>query len=253
MINARPVVSLIPHPSNIPKDKKLFIDATDPNAFTTVSGDISVANDKFGFADFTQTIALSRPTLNLVNKEIDFNDTNNHLTSGLAGYIFSDSDGLSIFALAKSDEEAPANSPIIDFGQAASNGYGLRYTANQISGHTSTDFGGVNVSAVIFTVTDYRRVALVIDFDNHQTFYVNDLEVQQDAITTSQLTTNEIEENPTRIFGAGPVTIGWQSKTALDANRFYGKQLKCLIIYANVLNSYFRKQLDIFMKILEAR
>jgi len=244
-------IEATPHPTTTPGKGKLFIDATDISTFIRVGNDINTAEDKFGFADFSQITVSKKPRL--INKEIDFlGFTERHLTSGSAGFIFSNSDGYSIFALARSSGLDAAHVPLIDFGSFTTK-VSMGYARNIIQGVSPTASGGVFQSTLIANTTAYRRLSVVVEFGVKQTTYINNILIKQDSITLTQITAAEIDESSTRQAFSGPVTIGLQSNTTSDNLATYQGFLKCLFVYSSKISDIGREKLDNFMRILEAR
>ncbi len=159
------------------------------------------------------------------------------LTLG-SNYIFSASDGMTIVAAVSSTETDDSEPDFVfDFGFHANTGIGFYYNSSIAVFYTPGIFGGIlptlKFSRAAGTVTVLVARAAVggshlLRLDGSQSFT---------ASTTLQgLSSVEITENPTRAVGSGPITIGGQSKTAVETGRFFKGDLGEIAVFNRVLS-----------------
>ncbi|MEQ9364036.1 MAG: hypothetical protein RIF32_07335 [Leptospirales bacterium] len=201
-----------------------------------------------------------------------------NLTLG-ANYLFSQNDGLTVFAVARSNAEDSTVSYLMDFGKNGQGGYGLIYSSNNdgvgnnITLYTPINVGGVFVSAA--TVSPVDAAAIVVGHvkfdpaaDKNQTLHLNGTQVAtSSALTLSQITSDEICRSPARginnplplpnsattcsggAFSYGPVVIGGQSKRSAEAGRFFDGDIALIVWYDRVLNDDERQALECYASV----
>ncbi len=226
----------------------------------------------------TQGVGGLQPThrTNLFNGKPAIRFTNGnpgtHFTLG-ANYIFSNNDGLTILSVGRSNVEDNLAQNILDLGALAEGGYGLAVSANadgvgnnaRMYAATDVSLGGVvaqGQSAV--TSSDQWIASGIVKFspatDKHVSVHMNGKMTATDtSLTLTQLTANEICEFPTRGGGNngatpayctanasrnGPVTIGGQSKTDVQANRFFDGDIAMILVYRRALTDKERMGLE---------
>lgn len=164
------------------------------------------------------TNASSPPTLTTFESKpcYDFNGTSQHFTLG-SNYLFS-STGITVIAVVAADIANDSNSRFLfDFGQVAGQGYGVY---NMFSDKVSMYALGNQVDAALTADTGWRIVATRIEIGYDQKVWIDGDMVISTTTTTSDLDATTINEAPTRQGSFGPFTIGAQSKTGSQANRF---------------------------------
>jgi hypothetical protein len=176
---------------------------------------------------------------------IRFDGVSNNFTLG-GNYLFADNTktGITCFAVVRStmDKYAPF---LLDFGTGASGGGGYCFTYDINSADTlMRKSGGSGYHAGYYTHTkgsNYVVYTGVIKFGAGSTGAISvRLDGIQRASATmtdvTQLTAAEIDEYPTRVSGAGPVSIAMQSKL-IDTNRSLQGDIAELIWYDRALST----------------
>jgi len=217
----------------------LWIDTSDATTVTTIGGNVSLITDKsgngFDFADDFGLLGRPPYQLNSVNglNSIEFTSTNQRLIAG-SNYIFSDSDGLTLIAAVKPSGSPGGPALFFDFGDFSMAGYGIAFSTMDARAYVSTLFGGALLVVAGPFSTDVHILRMEVDFGNTLKLFIDGVQFTA-AITLPKLTAAEINENPSRITSAGPMTIGKQSKTSSDTNRrFLGNFLE-QFIYTQIL------------------
>ena len=221
---------------------ELWLDASDL-ATLSLRDETYVAgwNDKSGQGNhFTKSVEAEQPTW--AANEVDFAASLVHMTAG-GNYIFSETDGLSIIGLTKSTSFSALSEYLFDFGLFHTAGYGISYTRNTNRAYVP---GFVNGGS--FSLNgDYHRIMSVVDFEDNQKLYYDDIEKISAAIPTASLTAANIAENPTQVTGvSGPMTVGKQSATNSISSAFTGK-MKQLLIYAKKLTTQEKADIDAYL------
>ncbi|MCB1175982.1 MAG: hypothetical protein KDK36_00250 [Leptospiraceae bacterium] len=226
----------------------------------------------------TQGTVGQQPTFmdNLFNGKpgLRFTDGNpgTNLTLG-ANYLFSTNDGITIVAVGRSAVYNASLKFIFDFGGFAGAGYGLIYSATDGSGgnnvvmYSSGDVGGVSTQGkYLSTTSDIVLIIARLKFapatDKEQTIHTNGswLATNSSGLTLTQLSFNEICEFPLRGGGNngatptgctnnnvnGPVTIGGQSKTGGQANRFFAGDIAMVLFYDKAITETERIGLECY-------
>lgn len=246
-----------PHPSNITLEFRVAWDFTDDGMLTLNGIDISETRNKRSSSYvLSQATAVSQPRRN--GKEAWWDDDTGNLQHMIAGsdYLFfdaADTDGAFIFALLRSNRVAGDNLPYaFDFGDTGADGWGFRYSSNEMVGYTPIAYGGVATTAFpLATSTAYRSVGFVVEFGSIQRFLIDNSEVASDPITLLDLRDAYITNAPTRQLNSGPVTIGLTSKTASQTNRsFRDGAMRSILIGAGIPSAY---QRDLIQKYHNAK
>lgn len=244
-----------------PASLRLWLKA---DAITTLSHNDPVVTwpDSSGNAfDATQSVAGQQPVflVNFLNGRpvVRFDNAatpGNHLTLG-GNYLFSTGSGVTIFALCRSSTASGGSTWqfIFDFGYLAPNGYGFSYKCDGGRFYTPTGagLGGVDTPYTISTprsTAEFVILCLVIEFNTNERLYLNGGVLFSLPITTLQLTAAEIDENPTRDLAAGPVTIGGQSKTQLEAGRFFNGDIAEIIYFDTAMSDAERTSIEYYLE-----
>jgi hypothetical protein len=193
----------------------------------------------------------NRPTYRLdeVNglPTVYFDGVDDHVHLG-ANYIYSASGGIALIAVMNSvtDRAIPL---FYDFGQIGSANYGFGYDLNTMGVFTPVGaFGGVQTTAAHAQGNAYVIFSGEIVFSSEQRVRINGSGAPTTAaITTAQLTNPEIDQSPTRAAGAGPVTIGQQSKTTLQAGRNLNGNIAELFVIIGGLTSTQRERVECYL------
>ncbi len=243
-----------------PTNLRLWLKA---DAITTLSHNDPVVTwpDSSGNAfDATQPVAGQQPVflVNHLNNRpaVRFDNAatpGNHLTLG-GNYLFSTGSGVTIFALCRSSTASGGSTWqfIFDFGYLAPNGYGFSYKCDGGRFYTPTaaGVGGVDTPYTISparSTSEFVVLCLVIEFNANERLYLNGGLLLSLPITTSQLTAAEITENPLRISGGGPVTIGGSSKTELDTGRFFNGDIAEIIYFDTAMSDAERASIEYYL------
>jgi hypothetical protein len=221
---------------------KLWLDASDASTLTLRAGVfVEEWRDKSGQDNhFSQATEARQPSWGA--DEVNFAATLANMTAG-SNYIFSESDGLSIIALAQNPAVTGLTRFFFDFGLFSTAGYGIGYVQDRATIYTPAN----QTSPLTAIDGNYHRVMDVIDFSNNQKLYYDNVEKISDNISVSSLTAANIAESPTQVNGvSGPMTIGKRSSDDLTTRAFTGK-MKQLLIYAKKLTIQERTALDSYL------
>lgn len=170
------------------------------------------------------------------NPGLDFNGSSDGLDLG-SDYIFSTNDGLHIYAVVEPDATASTKDRqyVYDFGSASGENYGLVASDDNLLGRTPNDHGGGPSRHTQSDNVYGQLVTFEVDFTNRQYLYLDGILVDDDGTGgLSELTTTEIQEASAQAAGAGPVTIGRQSKSnnlANDDGRYFDGTIVEVIVY----------------------
>ncbi|MFC1771068.1 LamG-like jellyroll fold domain-containing protein, partial [Candidatus Margulisiibacteriota bacterium] len=230
--------------------------AADDRGAVSVTDNNKVRNmiDKSGSGvNMFQDTSSYRPLyqLNSQNNKaaLRFDAVDDNLIGG-ANYIYSDSDGLCIFAVHKSDPEKSGTSYVYDFGSRAGQGYGFKFCTTLIDAYTPTDFGGglSSDATTSYSSDKFYVTAFNIKFNDIQKFYVNQEEKLSVSIPgLNQITAAELYEAPTRQFNQGPVCIGSQSKEANDSARFFDGEIAEVIVFTRALTKAEKETIEEYL------
>ena len=183
------------------------------------------------------------------SSNINFNPTVEFSESGLTGlslgsgnYIFSESDGLTAFAVIQS---APVSSTIpfiFDFGYIAPRGYGLVYNQSQASFYTSSDFGGATTSSSHNQGTIPTLLTGSVNFDQgQQTLLINGASITSSAVTIAELSAATIDEQYN-------FEIGYQSKF-LQSGRYFNGNIGEIVIFNKTFTDAERNEVESYLAI----
>lgn len=143
------------------------------------------------------------------------------------------------------------NDYVLSFGNVSANGMALGYGVDAMSFATPTTPGGVDTGDLVISKNsgDYSILVARVAFNGTQKVYLDGTEIDSSAITLSAMTTGGlILDAATRSIGSGPITVGAQSQTALDAAKFFQGSLAELIWYnAPIEPTGERKQLECYL------
>jgi hypothetical protein len=186
------------------------------------------------------------------NPVVEFDGITNGLDLG-SNYIYSSNAGMTFFAVVKPDVDNDEGNYIYDFGTASTDGYGFTYANDAFKMYTAGDHGGVKSDYITHSNnTDAILYTGKIDFGNEQRVYLNGGSVvYSEAITLSQLTTNEIIEASTHHTDgqSGPVTIGRQSKKINSNDRLFDGKMAEIILYDEDLSDADRNKVQSYLAI----
>lgn len=237
---------------------ELWLDATDAGTINLRDSTyVTDWADKSGQGnDFFQTVAANQPIMGV--DEVDFFGSLLYLIAG-SNYIFSENDGLTIVALAKTPNRPVAGANMaFSFGWFAGGGghhYALRMSSNTVGGSAI----GMNcppsnqlTSGDWFTDEAYHRGMGIIDFNNQMTVYKDNVATGTPTgiPLLDNITAANIAENPTRAADKGPMTVGVVSNTASESTYRYLGALKMLLIYTRKLTTQERSDLDTYLAAL---
>lgn len=222
----------------------LWLDANDCTTITLDGslGQVTLWKDKSANefnAEQTTTSRMPLYNQNSINglDTIDFDGINDHLTLG-NNYIYSANDGLNIFAVADSSKSSStAKGYIVDFGNAQTAGYGLSFIENAIDPYAT---GADHMNKTDLFTPSYAILHMNVDFTNQLVIKINGTELKEekkDATATTALDNAQISQASTRGGGQGPVTIGAQSSTTSDSDKFHDGNIGELIIYDKKLTT----------------
>ena len=152
------------------------------------------------------------------NTVVDFDGTNDGLDFG-NDYIFSSGsgseNGMTWFAIVEPDLASvhKFSQFVFDLGDAGNRNYSHVYGSENSFTEASIAFGGVRIGNSHSRSTQVTLTRVKIDFGNQISLYLDGGAFLSSAITLTNLSAAEINENPTHISNSGPFTIGCQSKT----------------------------------------
>lgn len=237
----RPIISVGGFKPTDISDLRLWLDASDASTLTLRSGVyVEEWRDKSGQGNhFSQATEARQPSWGA--NEVNFAAILANMTAG-GNYIFSESDGLSIIALAKSATTGGLSRFVFDFGRFGTAGYGMHFNQVYLAGYVP--FYPKGGTAAVGS--DYRRISSVIEFSASQKLYLDNIEKFSDAIPTPYLTAANIAESPTQVDDvSGPMTIGKMSSN--DVSRAFSGTMKSVLIYGKKLTTQERTALDSYL------
>ena len=138
-----------------------------------------------------------------------------------ANYIFSPAanNGMHIFAVAFPDNSG-GNRFLYDFGNLSPLNVSLALSTTEIGAFQSAVGTTSSISVATTVLAEHE-----LNFGGNASLYLNGESLTSTPMTWTEITTNEIAENPTSAGSSGPVTIGRQSKSgvlAANDRRFFG-------------------------------
>ena len=181
-----------------------------------------------------QELVDEQPTVS-ENGGLSFNGIRNHLTLG-SNYIFSENNGMTIFAAVFSNEttENKSGNFYFSFGYHANTEVSGQFTANSVFLNTPQDHGGL-VSSQSVPLKEHQVLTSKINFEDKQLIRSNGVKVIESNIALSVLNSTTISAFPTREHSQGPVTIGGQSKTQNETDRFFSGIIREILVYDRAL------------------
>ncbi len=158
------------------------------------------------------------------------------------------STGMTILAVVDPSSAGGTGHLAVDAGRYNSNGYGLAYSANNISGYSPESDAGGNGLAVDNTPASDRPtvVAYKVDFDASS----GSLAVNGNIVNvggTGQLTRIDAANlvlSASHAAESGPLTIGRQAKENDKADRYFRGDIAEVIIYKGALSDAQRQQVE---------
>ncbi len=159
------------------------------------------------------------------------------LTLG-SNFIFSTNDGLTMAAVLSSTVlSGTSNDFVLDFGNFLPNGFGMYFRANGGGAYFSGAHGGVHLPTV-FSRTSGSPVVLAgrVRFGGEQVFRLDGSVEARTFNSLSALSATEIFASSTRMAASGPVTIGGQSQTTSESDRFLAGDLAQIVVYDRALS-----------------
>ena len=167
-----------------------------------------------------------------------------HLTLG-ARYLYADAQqgGLSMFFVVQSERsESPATEEFLfDFGHYANRGYGLAYYQ---SGARMYLPDVRSITGEFASQSEFSILLLETLLGKTQTLFRNGSPVlEREIAALTELSVQNVFASPTRREDSGPVTLGHQSKLALDAERHFEGKIAEVLIYQKALEPNVREEL----------
>ncbi|UZR96425.1 T9SS type A sorting domain-containing protein [Chondrinema litorale] len=187
------------------------------------------------------------------NPTIEFDGTNTALSLG-NDYIYSSSDGLTIFSVVVPDNNAASKDRqfIVDFGFHAEEGYGFTYSSNNMFSYTSINHGGGAIDNTHSNGTNPVILTFDADFSSTTGLYINNSLLTSTSSTPSALTATEIRESTNPAAERGPFTLGSQAKSGNidwdDYRRFDGK-ISEVLVYSKDMSSVEIQQIESYLAI----
>ena len=168
-----------------------------------------------------------------------------HLTLG-DQYIFASEsgEGLSVFVVVQSDQPSDTNEEFLfDFGHYADSGYGIAYSQTGARIYVPT------VGSVAGQFRDPSRefvvLSMIIKLGEIHALWRNEiLSVSQNIPNLTDLIEAQIAAAPVRGQEEGPVTLGHQSKQALDTGRHFHGQVAELLVYQRAFTPAERRSMS---------
>lgn len=214
-----------------------------------VWGDISYFRVKNANSDNLEGPIFKNDTRMNINYHPIVDFTDNKLGLDFSDdYIYTNNDGLHIFAVVKPNSvEGASNQFITDFGFNPNSGYGFGYSSEYASHYGPTSYGGAQ------NVVSHRNdtLASIVSFElsllGYQNMYLNGSLLDTVPNILHKISTEEISEYFSHIDSAGPFTIGQQSSrlsTEADGGRYFKGSMAELVLYDDVLSSERRMKIE---------
>ncbi len=229
---------------NLNAHLQLWLDASDASTMTVDgSGRVSAWRDKSNNAYIaTPPTVGDQPFLTTVASMnnlgvIYFNGGDDHFTLG-SNYIFSTNSGLVIGGAMQSIVNTGFSQFVYNFGNNGTGHYGLSYSTTDAALRGPTSHGGVSALSGAHATNAASVVLGEFVFGASHDMYINGaLAASQASTGLTALGAAQIDENSTAIAGAGPVTIGTQSKSTTQASRGLNGYLGELYVYNDTLTA----------------
>ncbi len=180
----------------------------------------------------SQALSDEQPTVS-ENGGLSFNGIRNHLTLG-SNYIFSENDGMTIFASFSTDANNSKTNPVYAFGKQGETGIFLSANSEQSFLSTPTLHGGYTSYGEI-EYSENQIISFRIKFSNNQVVRINGSIIKDNNITLTTLDASVISASSNRVLNDGPVTIGGQSKTSYETERFFSGIIREILVYDRAL------------------
>ncbi|MHA7102324.1 RHS repeat domain-containing protein [Roseivirga pacifica] len=175
------------------------------------------------------------------NSVVEFDGVNDGLDFG-GDYIFAERSGMTWLTVVMPDVTAATKDAqfIYDFGVITGAGYGFTYSSSNSRSYTPTAHGGAYVNTAHGRSNQVTLTRMFVEYGGLQTITYNASGTPESSLSNSlsTLSAAEIGENPVHTSGAGPFTIGRQSKSAaLTSNdgRFFQGKIAEIIGFCNPL------------------
>lgn len=227
-------------PGNVSTNLQLWLKADVGTNTTSNGADVTSWADQStnGYSADAHASSSDDPVYNTnavnFNPGITFDGTSTNDSDGLilgSDYIFSTNDGMSVYAVVKPSGTGNRRF-VMDFGSFAGAGYGIAYSSDEHTNYALRFNGGEFLEIMHSRGTASTLIHQRIDFTSDMFSFLDGAQVTTSAITMTQLTATEINENPTYASNAGSVTIGRLSKNGFGGRVFLG-DISEVIIYDN--------------------
>lgn len=178
---------------------------------------------------------------------VDFDGTDDGLDYA-GDYIFSSGtapqNGMTWFAIVQPDASIATKSfqYIFDFGAIAISGYGVIYGSSSYGLYASGNFGGAYNNTTHSRGVQTSLLRNLISFGSSQVLNIDGAAtpIANQTLTLSALSATQITESPIHAIGAGPFTVGHQSKSdglSQDNIRILDGSIAELIGYNRILSA----------------
>ena len=180
-----------------------------------------------------QELVDEQPTVS-ENGGLSFNGIRNHLTLG-SNYIFSENDGMTIFAAVYTDDDNQSGNTLYSFGSQGSSAVYLSTSTQTTQFSTPIHHDG-NVSYAYHEESIENLILTSsVKFLDKQIVRVNGHPSVEDNVSLNSINDSTINSYPTREENSGPVTIGGQSKTYRENERFFSGIIREILVYDRAL------------------
>ena len=155
-----------------------------------------------------------------------FDGGNDRMTLA-ANYVYSNNDGLSVFAEVHPLVDNSGTKFLFDFGNHSTAGYGGQLHTEGVASYVPNDDSSTNNLKIDSAVA----MSYIYDFNTSQNVYINNQLVHSDPITVAALDASNIDENSSQVGATGPFIIGGQSKQTGNSGKFFRGTISEFIIY----------------------
>ena len=156
--------------------------------------------------------------------------------------VYATGSGITAFAVVASASQASSSTDpfVFDQGFKGGAGFGMIFSTSYIDGYTPTNYGGAGVNVAETFDSGSHLLQMSVTFGDVQDFCVDKEIILSSSITLATLDATTVDWSATRVGDdgeGGPFTVGSQSKSYNQEERFGSFLLAELIVYDTALSS----------------
>ena len=244
------ISDIINEPPFYSANLRLWLDGKDINGNGTYNSNYiegkqtTTWHDKSGFKFHASQSNVSDKPLFSEGGGLLFDGISDHLTLG-SNFLFSENDGMTIVVSAINSEKNSTGF-LYHFGNLAQQCVVLGSTSTSVYAGTSTNHGGI-IEKYPINETKNMISSFVIRFNDSQSVYSNQSLIGTENISLTSLSDSTISNSAIRSNDSGPITIGGQSKTHKQQNRFFEGIINEVIVFDTALSTLELKTVESYL------